>query len=220
MKRILIYFVLLGSLFYVNNAFALCSYSDKSILKKITSNVNTSYDYTISEGNRAVFTITISNVLYVYLKDEKGIFHYPDQNNQIILNGYSSGQTYNFTFYGNTSCLGEKISNLYVNTPTYNPYSTDSVCDNAKEYELCQKWVKHGLSREEFVKNVEEYKYERDSVDDEEIEKGFSLIDFIINLFTNIFFDIGLIIFIIIIVIIVKKINNKKYSENLGFNLN
>ena len=87
-------------------------------------------------------------------------YYYSDTNNgELILSGYSSGQTISYTiYYPDKMCVEAVLGVKYVNLPTYNPYYTNNICDGLTNYSLCQKWVKHGLTEDEFVKKVNEYK--------------------------------------------------------------
>ena len=214
MRRMIYFIVTLFALFYIDNAFALCTNNEKSLYKKITSNINISYDYHVV-NNKPLFDITLSNVFNVYMEDENGNRHDPDANNQIILTGKLSGKSYKYTFYGGPTCTGQKISILYAQTPTYNKYYNLEVCDDAREYKLCQKWVSHGLSREDFVINVQNYKKERDSKPEEPVKSKFSVLSFILSLFTNIWFYVVLIP--IIIFIVIKIVKAKKDKQKFGF---
>lgn len=193
---------------------ALCTSSDKARLKKIISNINISYDYEMVRNN-AIFSIKFNNLSpELYFTDQFGNYYtqYGD-NNEIVLNNFSDGKSYMFAFYGVNSCTNEKVGNLYVTTPTYNPYYKLSVCDNAREFELCQKWVSHSLSRDEFINKVNEYKNKNGIIDDSEVNKTISVIDFAIS-FIRMY---GLYIAgaIIIVIIVIKFIRYKK--DTFGF---
>lgn len=197
------------------NANALCSSQEKARLKKLVSNINISYDYKII-NNDAVFQIKFSNVSpELYFKDaNENVYRtYSWEENEIILYDYPDGSSNNFIFYGNTTCGGDKIGNTYVNLPTYNPFYQLSVCDNAKEYKLCQKWVKHSLNRSEFIDKVKEYKATNGIIDDSEINKQISVIDFAVSFIRM--YGIYIIIGVAIIIFIVKFIRYKK--DTFGF---
>lgn len=215
MKKISFLFVTLFLCFIPNNIKAYCTSSDKAKLKKIVSNVNISYDYEIV-NYKAKFKITFNNLTPdIYFKDPYGNIYrtYDLENNEVVLYNYSDGNSYAFNFYGANSCGSEKISTLYVTTPTYNPYYQYSVCDNAREYELCQRWASHSLSRSEFIKSVKEYKEKNGIIDDTDIKKDISYIDFTIS-FIKMY---GLYILggIVIVIITVKIIRYKK--DSFGF---
>lgn len=193
---------------------ALCTSSDKARLKKIMSNINISYDYEMVKNN-AIFSIKFSNLSpELYFTDQYGNYYTQyDANNEIVLNNFSDGKSYSFAFYATGKCNKEKIGTLYATTPTYNPYYKLSVCNNAREFELCQKWVSHSLSKDEFINKVNEYKNKNGIIDDTEVNKKISVIDFAMS-FIRMY---GLYIAgaIIIVIIVIKFIRYKK--DTFGF---
>ncbi len=214
MRRMIYFIVTLFALFYMDNVFAVCSNNEKSLYKKITANINISYDYTMNKKT-PYFNLTFDNVVNVYLTDEKGKSYNPDANNQVIVTGLLPGRSYKFTAHGIPTCTGQQVGTLYANIPTYNSYYDLSVCDDAREYSLCQKWVSHGLDKSSFIKNVENYIKERDFVDNEPVKSKFGILNFILSLFTNIWFYVVLIP--IVVFIIIKVIKAKKDREKFGF---
>ena len=214
MRKKIKYLLILLLIMLPNSAKAICSSSDRARLKKIISNINISYDYEIVKNN-AKFSIKFSNLSpEIYFTDQFGNYYTQyDANNEIVLNNFSDGKSYTFTFYATNTCSREKISNLYVTTPTYNPYYKLSVCDNAREFELCQKWVSHSLTRDEFIDKVNEYKNKNGIIDDSEINKKISVIDFAMS-FIRMY---GLYIAgaIIVIIIVIKFIRYKR--DTFGF---
>lgn len=213
MKKIF-YFLILVMLFILpNDVKASCTIQEKARLKKIVSNVNISYYYQIV-GNRAVFSIKFNNVnKELYFKDSKGNNYYGSDNGEIVLTNYSAGASYTFNFYGTESCKLEEVGKLYANTPSYNPYYQLSVCDDAKEYSLCQKWVSHSLSRQEFIEKVNEYKQNINIIDDSEINKQISIIDLTMSFIRM--YGIYIAIIVTIIIITIKYIRYKK--DTFGF---
>ena len=192
-----------------------CSSQEKARLKKIMSNINISYDYTMIQDN-AMFSIKFNNLNpELYFKDQFGNVYYDNNlyNDELVLYNYADGKSYTFSFYGTNSCTDEKIGNLYVTTPSYNPYYKLSVCDNAKEFELCQKWVSHSLSRSEFIEKVNKYKIDNNIIDDSKINKKISVIDFIMNFIRM--YGLYIVIAVSVIIIIIKIIRYKK--DTFGF---
>lgn len=214
MRRKLKYLLILLLCLFPINIDALCTTSDKARLKKIISNINTSYDYEMVK-NSAVFSIKFNNLNpEVYFTDQFGNYYTQyDINNELVLNNFSDGKSYIFTFYGTNTCSNEKIGTLYVTTPTYNPYYKLSVCDDAKEFELCQKWVSHSLSRSEFIKKVNEYKNKEEVIDTSIANKTISVIDLTMSFIRM--YGIYILIGIVVIIIIVKFIRYKK--DTFGF---
>ncbi len=210
------YIIILIVLFLIPNSVnASCSSAEKARLKKIISNINVSYDYQMVQDN-AIFSIKFSNLNpELYFKDPFGNVYrtYDLNNNEIVLNNYTDGKSYTFAFYGIGACAGDNVGNLYVTTPTYNPFYKLGVCENAREFELCQKWVSHSLSRDEFVKKVNEYKDKNEIIDNSQINKKISVIDLTISFIRM--YGLYILIGIIVIIIIVKFIRYKK--DTFGF---
>lgn len=195
---------------------ALCDTSELARLKELASNINTSYDYRI-ENSKAYFDIIFNNVFSdLILVDPNGNQYYYDNYNkgQFIFNNYAQNNKYKFDIYSNSeSCYDEYVSTIYVNTPTYNPYYQLSVCDDAKEYELCQRWVSHSLNRLEFIENVNNYKIEKNKTIIDEDNNKISTITYVFNFIRM--YALHIIIGISIIIIIIKFIRYKK--DSFGF---
>lgn len=213
-KRFKYIIILILLLLLPNNINAACSSSDKARLKKIISNINVSYDYQMVQDN-AIFSIKFSNLHpEIYFKDSYGTYYRQyDENNEIILYNFVDGKSYTFTFYGVGTCAGENVGNLYVNIPMYNPYYKMSVCDDAKEFELCQKWVSHSLSRSQFIEKVNEYKSKKIVIDNNDVNKKISVIDFAMSFIRM--YGLYILIGIVLIIIIIKFVRYKK--DTFGF---
>ncbi len=215
MKQFKYILILILLCLFPNSVYASCSSTDKARLKKIISNINVSYDYQMVQDN-AVFSIKFSNLNpELYFRDPFGNIYrtYDLVNNEIVLNNYSDGQSYTFNFYGTNSCINQNVGSLYATTPTYNPFYKLSVCDNAKEFELCQKWVSHSLSRNEFIKKVNDYKEKNGIIDDSKINKEISVIDLAMSFISM--YGLYIAIGIAIIIIIIKIVHYKK--DTFGF---
>lgn len=195
--------------------YALCDNSELAGLKELASNINVSYKYKIQNSD-ATFDISLDNVFSkMFLQDKNGNRYYSnltDNNNQIVFYNYPDDTSYSFDIYANGGeCNGRYLHTVYANTPKYNPFYTFSICDNAKEYKLCQRWTKHSLSSSEFKKNVENYIAERDKI--VEIEKDETAISYILDFVRNYYMYI--IVGIVLIIVIVKFIRYKK--DSFGF---
>lgn len=151
-----------------------CDYTTKAKLKRMASNINTSYT-PVENGNTMSFTATITNV-YPGLKvrnvrtkqwydHNSGI----DTNNMIVVESLVSGISYRFDVYSeNVDCGDDALASYYLTLPSYNPYYKDPLCVGIEEYQLCGKWLKHSLTHDEFVKEITKYK---ESLNQKDIEK-------------------------------------------------
>lgn len=137
-----------------------CEYSEISRLKSIVSNVNISYDYYI-RNNQVYFNVTINNITPgIYFVDSQTGLKYEYSNTvdgEITINDYKN-TTGHYKFYsGLSECYGVKLSNKYYTLPTYNSYYGDPLCEDNKNYSLCQKWAKITYSYSEFEKLIYDY---------------------------------------------------------------
>lgn len=213
-RRFLYFFVLFVLLVKPINIKASCTIQEKAKLKQIVSNINISYDYVI-QNNRASFSLRFNNVnSQIYFKDEFGNLYYGNDLGEVILYNYPAGNSYTFDFYGVNACDYDSVGKLYATLPSYNPYYMLSVCDDAKEYSLCQKWVSHSLSRNEFIKNVNNYKNSiNENPDDNVVDKDISIIDFVLNFIRM--YGVYILIVITISIVTIKYIRYKK--DSFGF---
>lgn len=213
-RKKIYFFILIIILVMPISSKAACSIEEKAKLKQIVSNVNMSYNYEI-KNNSAVFSIKFNNVnSQIYFKDKNGNSYYGNENGEVILYNYNSGKSYSFDFYGTQSCMSESVGKLYTTLPTYNPYYKLNVCDDAKEYKLCQKWVSHSLGRNEFIEKVNEYKNViKNKIDDSDIDKKISVIDFTLSFIRM--YGIYILIVVSILIITIKYIRYKK--DSFGF---
>lgn len=213
MKKIVYFLIIMIIFLFPSKVKGYCSVENKARLKQLVSNVNISYEYEMV-GNNPVFTVKLNNVgPELYFIDKNGNANYGNSNGEFVLNNYYNGQTYDFKFYGTTDCSNEEVGRLYVTLPKYNPYYNLSVCDDAKEYKLCQKWVSHSLNRKQFVEEVNKYKQEISKIDDKEVNKKISVIDLTMSFIRM--YGLYIAIFIIIVIITIKFIRYKK--DTFGF---
>lgn len=215
MKKKVYFLIVLFLFIFPNNVEASCTSLEKARLKKMVSNVNISYDYEMVSG-KAIFSIKFNNLSpeFYFTDPYKNSYRiYNMEDNEIVLKGYADGKSYSFNFFGISSCGSQKIATLYATTPTYNPYYKLGVCDNAKEYELCQKWVSHSLNRVEFIEKVKEYKNSKGIIDESEVHKEISIMDFAMSFIRM--YGVYVAIGIAVIIFIIKFIRYKK--DTFGF---
>lgn len=211
MKKLLFLLLLCIPIKYID---AKCLYSDLAELKKIASNVNESYEYKIID-NKAYFDVTLTNLTDdIYFVDTTNNKVYKNNNSEITLKNYRSGQTIVYNFYSsNLDCQDTVLYTIRIVLPQYNIFYNDPICVGAKEYSLCQRWYGNNLSYNTFLDKVNQYKENKKENDNnleiepEEIDNN-NLLHYIINFLTNYYYVI-LIIFCGIF-IIVSYIRNKK----------
>lgn len=154
--RIVFLFVLFAIPFCAK---AECTYNEKVRLQELAQNVNFSYRHTETEYS-VTFQIIISNLTNeIYMIDRTNNKIYSSNNEDIIIDGYSPGQTLKFDFYAKrTDCTKTNIFTNYLTLPSYNRHYKNELCKGIEEFKLCQKWLKNDMTYQEFYDGVMEYK--------------------------------------------------------------
>lgn len=159
MKKYYLGIVLFIVLFTVPfHAKAECSYKDIVRLKKLAGNVSFSYRY-IETKNNVNFEVTVSNLTSeIYMIDRSFGKYYYSNNEDFTIKGYFPGKTVRFDFYAKDStCTDKKLFTNYITFPFYNNYHESYICKDIPEFELCQKWLKHDMTYQEFYDSVTKY---------------------------------------------------------------
>lgn len=209
MKKILLLLVLLCLPYTKVNAFY-CTYQEQARLKSLATNVNISYDFNESNKTFTFNLINLNKDLYFMDRTDDKIYNYT--KNEINLTGYKSGQKVKFEFYSDVEFCDKVLYTYVVTLPIYNPYYKEKVCEDVQNYNLCQKWSNHGLSRTAFIEKVNEYKktLEKPKEDEikEETKKHISLLTNVIEFLTSYYYIFIILIVGIIVTVII--VNNKK----------
>ena len=146
-----------------------CSYAEQARLRKIASNVTTSYDYT-ENGDSVSFNITLTNITNeIYIHDyNKNVNYQYNGSNEIVIKGYGPGENVRYQIYPTKSnCTQSYLANKYVNLPYYNKYYADPLCEG-KNYSICGKWQRVTLTYDEFVKTINDYDKKKEEIKKEE----------------------------------------------------
>lgn len=206
--RYLKYIVCLIILFPISVNGLVCDNATKVRLQRLAQNITTSYNY-IEQDGYVTFDITFNNLnSELYLVDVANNRQYNYSGNVLQLGGFESGKTYKFEVRStDVYCSGSVLYYLYVNTPYYNPYYADPICDGFS-YKYCNKWQKNDLSYEEFIKNVEEAKRQIES--EEEIQEEVKgIFDYIIDFYTSYYYIVlPIIIVISLVYILIQRKKN------------
>ncbi len=208
MKKILL-LILLCIPYTKVNAFY-CTYQQQARLKGLATNINISYDF---DEKSKTFTFNLINLnKEIYFIDTTNDKTYTYTKNEIELKGYKSGQKVKFEFYSNVEFCDKVLYTYIVTLPTYNPYYKDKVCNGVENYNLCQKWTSHNLSKSAFKEKVNEYKKSleksQEEIQEKKEENQISFLDNLIKFLLNYYYVFLILIFTIFIVISI--INNKK----------
>lgn len=141
-----------------------CDYTTKARLKELASNISSSY-VPIETENGVTFQVTITNIYPgLIVRDvSNGEEYRYDANrsrpSEVTITDLQPDQTYQYDVYSdNPSCSDIILNVYYVTLPAYNAYYKDTLCIGIENYSLCNRWLKHSMSFEEFEKGVSEYR--------------------------------------------------------------
>lgn len=135
-----------------------CSNADRDRLQILANNVSV----TLEEQGNGTFNATfsgLSNELKIYSTTNYLNYYntLPTTIGETTIKNLKYGKIYQFRLSGYTKCYSNTIKNITVNIPNKNPYYGDEICNNAKDYSLCQKWADVNITYDEFTKKVNEY---------------------------------------------------------------
>lgn len=137
-----------------------CDYQRQAELSRLASNVQFSYNYSMSEG--LVFTLYINNLTDdIYIVDSYGQ-RFSGAGEKIVLyspsrvSGFQSGDQVRYEIYSNDSnCSGSLLMTKYVNFPVFNTYSNLDECKQNPNFKYCQIWLNtNSLTYEQFVNEL------------------------------------------------------------------
>lgn len=197
-----------------------CDNTLASRYQRIASNVNVTTTYQESNGSVS-FQVIITNLtpeITIYDVSHDRYFHYGDNSEnpgEIIVDGFEADRSYRFIVYATNSgdCDYGELYTYYANTPAYNQFSNDAVCQDVKEFKLCQKWLKTSLTYDEFVKQVNEYKASLEKKEPTKVSPtetpGFNLAQFLA--------DYYYVLLIIIILFVSGMIYWNEKHDTFGF---
>jgi hypothetical protein len=190
-----------------------CEYDLNAKLKKLAANINSSYDYKISD-NEAIFTVTLSNIQEdLYIIDQNGKKYYAKEDmGELVFKNYEAGEKYRFDVYTDIDyCDEDSLLTIYVVLPTYNEYYTDSLCIGNEDYDLCNRWSNLGdMSDLEFQEKMNEY-IATDETTAETNEDSFVMNQYLAWYLQYYVYLCSILIITSLYVIYIKKKNDKLY---------
>ena len=145
MKKKIIMMTLLA-LFPVSAKALKCDYAEQARLRKIASNVTTSYEY-VENNDKVSFNIILTNItdeIYVqdYIDKNNPKSYYFNGTSEIKITGYEPGTNVRYVIYPTKgNCTTSYLTNKYVNLPYYNKYYKDPLCEG-KTYKWSHLYTK------------------------------------------------------------------------------
>jgi len=201
LKKILIIYLLLLIIPFKVNAEE-CSKEFKQNISKLASNIDITYQYIENDQFNFIIYNLPKNIV---LEENVNYSQISNMNGETSVrsNTFIGGANVTFSmYYKGGECNTYLINMKTVKLPYYNEYWDKEICQNAKEYIYCQKFIPSKMSYESLEKNVKRY-IEKNSqvVIEEEIEDK--------NIFSTevilIISGISLLLIIILISIILKR---------------
>lgn len=190
-----------------------CSYSEQANLRKLASNIQTSYEYYESGGN-AYFNVTLSNMNdSIYIYDEyKNKAYYYNGTSEITLYDYPASTNIKYFIYPmKVNCMKSYLAIKYVNLPDYNRYYSDPLC-TGKTYALCNKWNRNTLTYEEFTNKIKELEKEEKIEKPETETKNQNILDYIVSFIYE--YYILILIILVGILVMIELEQKKKNTVN------
>lgn len=182
--------------------------TDKEIINmtSLVKNVNFT---PIFDENSETFTIIVSNLdSSFYFIDTSNNITYNTIGDEAVISGYKPGTSYRFKFLSrNPNCIDRTLSSRYINTPVYNKYYKDPICNGMETYKFCKKWPGYSYSYETIKKEVDKIKNQNKEKEEEKNkEEVLGIYDYIFMIYKNYYFIIlPVLIFVCLLVIVNKK---------------
>lgn len=169
-KKTIYLLVIAMTIMFPTSVKAACSTTELARLKKMAANITSDYTYQQSE-NHVSFVINIRNVrpeIYIYDFIKRASYY----NDATTWNN-ESGKTMTYMVRARGgACAEQTLYTFYINLPQYNRFYTKPICDNAREYNLCDKWYNNNDTSEKvFTEKVQTFIDKRNRTIEEEEQK-------------------------------------------------
>lgn len=176
MKKMLTLLLMLG--IGVMPVKAVCNYTDKAAANKKAANVKLDYEVVedtkeYDDGTISIneyFKMTILNVtedLYVTVTNDvtntTNTYRYSDAKDGVITFNWDNNEVVtNFTMkvYGSdeSPCKDEELRTIRKQTPRYNDFANRAICEDMKDFYLCEKYTTvENIDESMFINKVEDY---------------------------------------------------------------
>ncbi len=187
-----------------------CSDADAARLRKLASNVSTSYDYK-EYDDYVTFSVTITNFNDdIHIVDDTTNNKYKSEGRtEITIDGYKPGTNIKYYIYNTrTDCIDDYLTVKYVNLPYYNKYYKTEICKD-NNHNLCNKWRNVTISYDELEKQLSLKEKEIENIEDNNKKDILNIIlDFINNYY---YYIMG----VLILTFILTELLMKKDSFDL-----
>lgn len=139
-----------------------CTGNDRERLQKLANNITIAVEEVTDENGNITFAATFAG-----LSDELIIRSSELNFNSFNVEDYPIGyakahglkqnKVYQYSVEGFDKCYRTIFRNITINTPKYNPYYSEIICENNREFYMCQKWGNFDKTYEEFEKEITEH---------------------------------------------------------------
>lgn len=186
MKNKLLIFLVSFFIFIPSSKALMCNNEDKVKYQEMAKNISVNYEYEEKEED-IVFSIKFTNIPEGFsIHDMNNEINYNYQNSELIIQDVNKNSSYKFGVYvDDIFCKYELLYAHYITIPAYNYYYKDEICIGIEDYKLCSKWLNINYSYDEWKEKVTNYKnslnIEQDKIEDQKK----SLIDMIIDFYTD-----------------------------------
>ena len=124
-----------------------------------------------------------------------------DDSDTVCENILPSG--YRINVVGNTATCDDILKRTYLSLKPYNKYSEDPLCDDIKEFSLCQETYDKEIDYETFVLRVNAYKESKEEENKSKTNKNFDISKIKEYVENNLFQVIVIAVFIILVIVTV-----------------
>lgn len=161
MKRIIVILALLF-IFPTSILAANCGGTIKEEYTKMANNITYVIEMNDDGNENRTANITFSGLSKDLLIKESDYStgktnYYNEYFGEYTYKNLPLGTNYNFKIIGRKECNIDALRIINITLPNYNPYYNDPICENARNYKLCQKWTTVNVTYEEFQENVKNY---------------------------------------------------------------
>lgn len=173
-------------LFPTSTKALLCDNSLKIEYSQMAKNISVNYEY-VESDNDITFSVKFSNIPEGFsIEDYYSGTTYSYNGPELIIPAEKS-KSYVFNVYiPNTPCHMEVLYKHYITIPAYNSYYKDEICNDIRDYKLCNKWLNINISYDEWKSKVQKYKDSLAKKTDNIIEeKKQGLFDIIVGFYSE-----------------------------------